>query len=263
MPQEGAMTTPEYGERGVVGVLMPPANPTVEPEMAVLLGSDVAILAARLVSRFKTDRERFGDYLESLDTTLDAFETAPLKVVGFGITSSTYFVGSAREVEIVQRIEARRGYAVVTAARAVEAALQAIGARRIALLSPYPAWVTDAGITHWRGRGFDVAQVLQLGGERTETRGIYGLGSGAVLEAAPQVRDVDAILVSGTGMPSLAALDRLNTPGRVPAISSNLCLAWSIDATLRGGGFDRWLAPDAAWRARLAERFPAALRRIQ
>jgi hypothetical protein len=49
----------------------------------------------------------------------------------------------------------------------------------------------------------------------------------------------------------------------VPAISSNLCLAWSIDATLRGGGFDRWLAPDAAWRARLAERFPAALRRIQ
>jgi maleate isomerase len=255
--------TPEYGERGVVGVLMPPANPTVEPEMAVLLGPDVAILAARLVSRFSGDRERPIDYLENLDQTLDAFDTAPLKVVGFGITSSTYFVGAARETEILARIRARRGYPVVTAAQAVEAALKALGARKVALLSPYPKWMTDAGVAHWRGRGYEMTQILQLGAERSDTRGIYALGSSAAIEAAGQVRDADAMLISGTGMPSLAALARLNGPGRVPVISSNLCLAWSIDAVLRGGSFASWLAPDAGWRARLGLMFPAAVRRAQ
>ena len=255
--------TPEYGERGVVGVLMPPANPTVEPELAVLLGPDVALLAARLVSRFKGDRERVVDYLENLDTTLDAFDTAPLQVVGFGITSSTYFVGCARETEIVARIQAQRGYRVVTAAQAVEASLTALRAHKVALLSPYPNWMTDAGVVHWCGRGFAMTQVLQLGGERADTSGIYALGSGAAIEAAAQVRDADAILISGTGMPSLAALDRLNGPGRVPVISSNLCLAWSLDAMLRGGDFASWLAPDAPWRGRLAQMFPAALRRAK
>jgi maleate isomerase len=259
-PQDGGMTA-EYGERGVVGVLMPPANPTVEPEMAVLLGPDVAVLAARLLSRFDGDRERPVDYLESLDATLEAFGPAPLQVVGFGITSSTYFVGCARESEILAHVRARRGYPVVTAAQAVEAALKALGARRIALLSPYPKWMTDAGIAHWRGRGFEVTQVLQLGELRADTSGIYALGSSTAIAAAGQVRDADAILISGTGMPSLAALDRLNAPGRMPMISSNLCMAWAMDAVLNGGDFAAWLAPDAAWRTRLARMFPAAVRR--
>jgi len=255
--------TSEYGERGVVGVLMPPANPTVEPEMSVLLGPDVAVLAARLISRFEGDRERPVDYLESLDATLDAFGSAPLQVVGFGITSSTYFVGSARETGIVEAIRARRGYPVITAAQAVEASLRALGARQVALLSPYPRWMTDAGVAYWRARGFEVTQVLQLGELRADTSGIYALGSKVAIEAAAQVRGADAILISGTGMPSLAALDRLNAPGRVPVISSNLCLAWAMEAALRGGDLAGWLAPDAAWRGRLAAMFPAALRRAR
>jgi len=253
--------TPEYGARGLVGVLMPPANPTVEPEMAVLLGPDVAVLAARLVSRFTGDRERPVDYLENLDATLDAFGNAALGVVGFGMTAATYFVGSGREAEILAGIRARRGYPVVTAAGAVEAALKALGARRIALLSPYPAWMTEAGIAHWRGRGVEVTQVVQLGELRADTSGIYALGSAAAIAAAAEVRDVDAMLITGTGMPSLAALDRLNAPGRVPAISSNLCLAAAMDAVLHGGAFADWLAPDAGWRGRLALLFPAALGR--
>ena len=255
--------TPEYGERGIVGVLMPPANPTVEPELSVLLGPDMAVLAARLVCRFNGDRDRPVDYLESLDTTLEAFGNAPLQVVGFGITSSTYLVGCAREAEILERIQARRSYPVVTAAQAVESALKALGARKLALLSPYPKWMTDAGVAHWRGRGFEVMQVLQLGELRADTSGIYALGSGAAIEAAAEVRDADAVLITGTGMPSLAALNRLNGPGRVPVISSNLCLAWSMDAVLRGGDLASWLAADAPWRGRLAQMFPAALRRVK
>jgi maleate isomerase len=235
----------------------------VEPELAVLLGPDIAALAARLVSRCSGDRDRPIDYLESLDTTLEAFGNAPLQVVGFGMTSSTYLVGCAREAEILERIRARRGYPVVTAAGAVEAALKVLAAHKVALLSPYPKWMTDAGVAHWRGRGFQVTQVLQLGELRADTSGIYALGSGAAIEAAAQVRDADAILISGTGMPSLAALDRLNRPGSVPAISSNLCLAWAMDAVLRDSAFADWLTTDAPWRARLAQRFPAAVQRAR
>ena len=70
---------------------------------------------------------------------------------------------------------------------------------------------------------------------------------------------VDAVLMSGTGMPTLRAMQQLIT--RVPLLSSNLCLAWALDkaanetelrsATPGSATFASWLARDAAWRGRV------------
>ena len=83
-----------------------------------------------------------------------------------------------------------------------------------------------------------------------DTRAIYALPPPSAEQLADIARAVDAIVISGTGMPSLPAIASGDGLG-VPVLSSNLCLAWAMT----GGSEPQLralLATDAPWRRRLA-----------
>ena len=60
------MTELEYAKRGLIGVLTPQANTTVEPEFTILWPAGVAMLNARLTSPKKTIEERLVDYTSQI-----------------------------------------------------------------------------------------------------------------------------------------------------------------------------------------------------
>lgn len=243
----------DYGARGLVGVLPPQANTTVEAELGVLLEPDVTMIVSRLTCVDPDSRTRLVGYFRSVDAALRAFDSARPQVVLFACTGSTYLVGLEEE----DRRFAAQPMLILSAARAVLQALDALNATRIALVSPYPAWLTDACLAFWQAQGKKVATVRTPAGDRSDTRRIYDLGSVDALKEINALADaeVDCILITGTGMPSLAAIARARTS--VPVLSSNLCLAW---AARREIPLLEWLAPGAPWRARLAARFPSALK---
>ena len=224
----------EYGPGGWVGVGVPQANPTVEAEMRRLLPRDAELLTGRLVSRAPTSVERLIDYFDGLDRTLDSYDVLLPDVYGFACTGSSYLVGAGREAEIVAGAEARLGCPFVTAAQAILDALEALGVERVALLAPYPADIVEAGVAFWRAAGLSVVQVMTIDLGSQDTRRIYGLRSADALAALDDgvSDDAEALLMSGTGMPTLAALapaaDRI---GR-PVLSSNYCLAWALRRAL-------------------------------
>jgi maleate cis-trans isomerase len=248
----------EYGARGLVGVLTPQANSTVEPELGLLLGAELGLLTARLGSAAPDLRIRLGDYLDHVETTLGSFAGAPLRAAAFACTGSSYLVEPASERNRVAAVAARLGHPLLTAAEAVGCALDALGARRLGLVSPYPEWLTEACVAHWRRRGHEIVAIA-----RPESPGgfhaIYTLRGAAVLAAMRRLDagGIDAIVLAGTGMPTLAPVAAFGGP---PALSSNMCLAWQIENALGGAAaFESWLAPSAPWRRRLAERYPGAL----
>jgi maleate isomerase len=224
---------PDYGARGRFGLLTPQANPTVEPEFRRLMPEGTELYVARSTSRSADPRERLVEYLERLPDTLAQFDTLRLRAVAFACTGSSYLLGASREAELVRAAAAVCGAPVETAALAIRRALDHVGARRIFVVSPYPAWLRDAGVAYWQSVGLEVTGTAdvrtQLVGGRPDTRGIYELQSAnaAAALAGLDTHGADAVLLSGTGMPSLALL-RSHASARPPLLSSNLCLAWQL-----------------------------------
>jgi maleate isomerase len=251
MRSELSNFTPEYGH--AIGITTPQANTTVEPEMQLLL--EGSVLTARMTSPLADSRSRLTDYVDRLSETVARFDVAPLKACGFACTGSAYLVGRAKEETAMAEATRRAGYPVISAATAIRNALETLGVRRLALLSPYPKWLSEAGQQYWRDAGFELVSVAGLPADLLDTRNIYKLSTPRVLEVFAQLDTTraDAVLLSGTGMPTLRTIAHVD-PG-VPVLSSNLCLAWALTAAAGGeASLAPWLARDARWRRRLATR---------
>ncbi|MBN9476395.1 MAG: hypothetical protein ABS43_17320 [Bordetella sp. SCN 67-23] len=249
----------EYAPKGLIGLLTPQANTTVEPEYFILLPAGYAHINARLMSDKSTIEARLVDYVDRLDTACDQFANAPIKAVAVGCTGASYLVGREREEQVLAGIERERGVPAFTAATAVVASLKQLGARRIALASPYPAELTAASKAYWESQGFTVSRVASAAMDHTQFHPIYSMkadAAGALLDDLAR-DDTDAILMLGTGMPTLAPLLAANARSRVPVLSCMLCLAWmgvsSVDG--RPAPLEPWLRGDH-WRDRLARQQP-------
>ncbi|MGH6612648.1 hypothetical protein [Sphingomonas sp.] len=233
----------DYGRNGVVGIGTPQANPTVEAEMAILLPPTILRVTTRLTSRAEAPEDRLRDYIERLEPALESFDTLRPHVFGFACTAASYLVAPEREAAIVAAAEAHYGYPVITAAAAIARKLRALGAHRIALVSPYPAALGQAAVAHWRAQGFAPVAVGNAAIAGTDTRGIYALGSTDARASLANlgVVSADVILITGTGMPSLPLI--ADPPsGSPPILSSNLALAEALLAQLG--------QPLPDWRAR-------------
>lgn len=252
---------PEYGP--VFAVLTPQANTTVEPEMQVLLPGTV--LTARCTGTSRDSRQRLMDYIDRLDATLACFDTAPIRAAGFACTGSNYLVGLAEEERRFRAASLEKGFPVISATQAIRQCLDVLAAKRIAMLSPYPDWLTEAAHNYWRNAGYAVT-VNRLPAESPDTRSIYKLTSGRVVEAIKNIdlEGCDAVLLSGTGMPTLHTLTAnplvsARQDAAVPVLSSNLCLAWAMLAAVKPALATRaalldFLGTQAGWRKRLASR---------
>jgi maleate cis-trans isomerase len=247
----------EYAPLGLVGVLTPQANTTVEPEMALMAPPGLGVLNARLRSDKPTIPERLVEYFDGYDAALAEFANAPLAAVGFACTGASYLAGVEREDAACAAMSARRGVPVVTAATAVTDALRVLGARRIALVSPYFEALDAASEAYWRARGFVVVSRVSAWRETDAFHPIYSLGTLEATAALEGVRgaDVDAVVMLGTGMPTLRLIAHSPRLGKAPVLSCMFCLGWRLIAAALGDSPDRTsltgFLDDPGWRARL------------
>ncbi len=250
----------EYAPLGFVGLLTPQANTTVESECGILFPPGVGQLGGRLTSPRATMEERLVDYFESLETAAGQFAGVPLRALGFACTGSSYLAGREREDATLRHLSEQAGCHVTSSARSVVEALRAIDACRIGLVSPYPASLTRHSVGYWESRDLIVDAVATIasdpaGGQHP----IYGLGSDAVMRALDELRGrFDAVVLLGTGLPTLRAILAKPRIGQAPVISCTHALAWRCCHALQGtapsaASLLEWIAGNG-WRERYRQR---------
>lgn len=226
------MSGSDYGGAGLIGIGTPQANPTVEAEMRILLEPTMAMAVVRLTSSAQDPLQRLRHYLERLGDSLTHYDTLRPAAFGFACTGSSYLVGRDTEKRTAVELENRFGYPIITATAAIAAVLSGLGARRIAIASPYPPALAEAARAYWREAGYEVAELRRIETQSQDTRSIYALGSDDARPAAAELcrLPVDAVLLSGTGLPSLSLIAEARSGP--PLLSSNFCLAERLCTTI-------------------------------
>jgi maleate isomerase len=222
--------TPRFVPSHRAGLLVPSANPAVEPEFRALMAEDVALHAARLpVLPGMTLAERNAAYPATFAPTLAAFGALPLQAAAVALTGASYAMSPAEDEAFARQLADGAGYPVVLASRAIAAALSVLAAREIVLFSPYPDWLSARAVTYWQAAGYGVTEISVSDG----TFRAYEMSAEEVMAGLARVPDRPEVpvVLSGTGMPTLdaiaASLDRAG-----PVISSNVATAWALTRAL-------------------------------
>lgn len=213
-----------------IGFLVPPGNPTAEPEMIRLTPPGVTVHFTRMVAHGEAgahagQEERNRTQLAHLDETIALLAMVKPNVIVMAHTASSYTLGQKAEAELVARMEKLTGIPFLTAFGSVLKALEKLGVKRIALGAPYAheAMLKSKAYLELHGLqvpGYGVLENVANIYDETPERA-YGLGKKI------DTPDSQAIFLTGVGMPTLDMLQRLENDLGKPVISSSSAMMWN------------------------------------
>ncbi len=231
------------GWRARIGILVPPGNPTVEPETQALLPPGCSLHYTRMTATGETgsllgQEDRNRQMIEGLHDATALLALVRPAVVALAHTSTSYTLGQQNEAALVAGIEARHPIRFITAFAAVIAALAHLGVRRVALGTPYAMDTTLRGKAHLESHGIEVVRFGILPG----VTNIYDETAERAYQLGRQVDhpDADAVFLSGVGMPTIATLAALRHDLGKPVISATSAMMWHA---LRTAGVPTPLQP--------------------
>lgn len=213
--------------RAAIGLVVLASDHTIEHEWHRILQLDgVALYEARLYNspdiRPETLAAMESDIAPAVSLLLPGQR---MDVVAFGCTSGAMVIGEERVFERIR--ESRPGVLCTSPITAARAALQALGVRRVALLTPYVRQVSDWMAGYIAERGFEVtASASYEHADDNEVARIDAAPIRASVLELGQLPDVDAVFVSCTSMRLAAQIASLEQALGKPVISSNHAMAW-------------------------------------
>jgi maleate isomerase len=217
------------GWRARLGFLLPPGNPTVEPEMIGLAPEGVSVHFHRMTARGATGSlegqdERNRMMVDNIGDSIELLAMVSPDVIVLAHTATSYHLGRQGEADLLRRLEESTGRRVITAFGSVVCALERLNVRRLALGTPYSPETTAQGKSHLEAHGLEIVSCANLQG----VTNIYDETAERAYRLARLVdrKDAEAVFLSGTGMPTLPVLQLLEQDLGKPVISSASAMMW-------------------------------------
>lgn len=216
-----------------LGFLVPPGNPTTEPEVIQLAPPATSVHFHRMVVTARSgapgahggQEARNREQIEHMDECAALLAMVKPAVIVLAHTATSYTLGREAEKAMVERIERATGIPFITAFGSVLEAFAALKVKRIALATPYSREWTLRGKAHLEAHGIEVAGW----GHLDDVSNIYDETPERAYELAKRVdvTEAQAVFMSGVGMPTIAVVERLEKDLGKPVVSSCTAMVWN------------------------------------
>jgi arylmalonate decarboxylase len=216
-----ASSSPGSDRVPVLGLIFPPAGRGVPEEGVAMYGEQLRFVTAGLGIERMTP-ESFDLALARIPAAAEALAAAGADAIELTGTSLTFYRGEAFNQQLREIVANASGLPATTMSNGVIDALQAVGARRVAVLAAYNEEVNTRLRAFLREHGLEPAVITGLGIEamtdigRVTQNDLIEWGV-RVRESAPEA---DALLVSCGGFRTLEIIAPLESRIGVPVISS-------------------------------------------
>ena len=222
------------------GVIIPSTNTVVEHDLNQVRPRGITFHAGRLyieTADLSSD-SAFEALLEqirhSMSIAIRDVMTAEPDYLVMGMSAETFWGGKSGLTQFKQEVTDQAGLSIATGAEACERAVEALGLRKIAVLTPYQP-VGDEQVCSFFGElGVDVVRIHGL-----RCQSATAIAEVTEADLRPILReldgtDIDAIVQAGTNLSMLRLADEAERWLDKPVVGINAATLWYA---LRANGF--------------------------
>lgn len=208
------------------GVLIPSTNTTVEIEYNRLLPPTLQVHVGRLGKGVNTPFVPSRN--EDIDYQARLLGTARVEVVCLAQTSASLF-DDEYDAAVKRRMSDGAGVPSLTSAEAIGQAVGALGARRIALVSPYSQEVIGRAQRYFESRyGLEVVAMEGFGA--TDSYAIGALSADRATEAFTRLDrpQIEVLVVPGGNFPTMRYIAEWEQQFHKPVLTTNQAALWAM-----------------------------------
>jgi maleate isomerase len=223
------------GWRGMVGLIVPSNNNVVLPEFYSALPDGVTAYETRMRVEgdltFEALRKMTGD----AEAAAELLRQTGVDFICYCCMASTLVKGWDWERQLLARFADKARKGVASANSALKDALMLVGAKRLALVTPYPESLNALIPKFFAAGGFEVKTIT--GTQIQEVSAVRGYSPDRIYRTARALalKEVDAVCLLATDMHTFPIIDVLERDLGLPVLSSNQALLW---ASLRALGIN-------------------------
>ena len=213
------------------GALIPSTNTTVEIEYNRLLPSTLQVHVGRLGKGANTPFTPSRN--EDIEYQAKLLGSARVEVVCLAQTSAS-LSDDAYDATVKRLMTAAAGVPSLTSAEAVGRAIGALGARRIALVSPYSQAVIGRAQRYYEMRyGLEVVAVEGFGA--TDSYAIGAMSADYATAAFSRIDrpEIESLVVLGGNFPTMTCIAGWEQQFRKPVITTNQAALWAMLAVMQ------------------------------
>jgi maleate isomerase len=216
------MSAINYGTRAKLGMLLPSGNQAAEPQFHAMLPAGVSLHTTRLKLTGSSEKDLLA-MTERVEEAAELAADAGADLLVFHCTAvSTFSV--ELEQSIKQRVAKASGKPVTATSEAIVAALRAVGAKKIVMLSPYIEAINQREAVYFDWAGLDCPDANAMMAVTPEKWREFTL--------AHRHADADAYLISCTTVRSTDVAEELEAALGRPVVTSNTAAVWHCLRTM-------------------------------
>ena len=216
-----------------VGFIIPSSNRRFEPEAAAFLPSDLVphVARARMTGAAKAAP---AVVLERILDAARCLADARCELVFLHCTAHSTELGPKGELELLQALREATASKSAATGLALRAALTALQAKTVALVTPYDTGTTQAEVRYLQACGIRVGHVhaFDLAGSDAYCSTPAAFWREALAADREHFLEADAVLLSCANIRCLESLDSIEAAAGRPIVTSNQAALWFAARTL-------------------------------